>query len=91
VIDNAAADVVTSPKIMILVQFLKIAIGRSDGIHTYRHSVDRHLYPLPGGKEFESLRFLSLKTIFPRFDSARSSPPESPDPEFQGIPAREEF
>lgn len=54
-IDDAPADVVTSAKVMILVQLLKIAIRRPDGIHADRYGVHGYFYPLSGRKEFKCL------------------------------------
>lgn len=64
-IDDAPAEVAAAAKVMIFVQLLKIAIRRSDGIHPYRDSVDRYLYPLSGGKEFEGLPLSFVEDHFP--------------------------
>jgi hypothetical protein len=63
-IDDAPADVAAAAKIMMLVQLLQIAILRSDGMHTYRYSVDWHLYPLSSGEKFESLALSFVEDPF---------------------------
>ena len=56
-VNQTTGDVVTAAKVMILVQFLQIAIGGSDGIHAHSHGVDGHSHPLSACKEFERLTF----------------------------------
>ena len=54
-VNQMTGDVVTAAQVMILVQFLQIAIGGSDGIHAHSDGVDWHPHPLPTRKEFECL------------------------------------
>lgn len=56
-VDQSTSDVVTAAKVMILVQFLQVAIGRPDGIHAHRHGVDGYSHPLSAREEFERLTF----------------------------------
>jgi len=56
-VDEMPSGVVTTIKVVVLVQFFEITIRRSDRIHAHTDRIDPNPHPLPPGEEVERLPF----------------------------------